>query len=105
MKDIENKPNDWLAYLETHYTSLKPYQLSYAAEALGCFPNAVHFLGDILAAHPVAPVREGAVLGLAKIMASEAAEYLRRYAKNDPSEGVRTVALECLGDLTDDHLD
>lgn len=73
---------------------LRPSQLTFAAENLGQIPEALPILLDLLN-HESPLVREGAVIGLARLkdLIDDKVEVL---ANSDISPGVRHVAGNCV---------
>ncbi len=72
--------------------------LTFAAEALGRTTNSdrVRRVLVPLLKHPSAIVREGAIYGLQLHLNPQTREALAAVAASDPSEGVRTAALDAL---------
>lgn len=103
------KPYDLIKWIESG--TLKPYDLTYAAETLGdiegCEALLVPVLRNLLD-HEDAMVREGAIYGIYKQRLYDirsgwqdvdTLRKLRRMAVNDPSPGVRNAAADVIEDL------
>src|SRR5205823_5849541 len=78
--------------------SLRPSQLTFAADAVGSISDRSQALGVLrdLVEYPSAVVREGVVYGLARLEVEEAVALLRRMAQSDPSQSVRQVAADSI---------
>jgi hypothetical protein len=85
--------------------ALEPHLLTFAAEFAGNLPAAydarvIHALTEVLR-HPSAPVREGAVYGLARLLPRQPdlLPVLERHTQpgEEPSPGVRRAAGGVLG--------
>lgn len=83
--------------LELVRTDLDPSKLTFAAEALGRLqdPQAIEELRRLLK-HESPIVREGAIYGACGQYAKLFRKKINEMSENDPSEGVREAAYECL---------
>lgn len=98
----QSDPRTLIALLESG--TLEPHLLTFAAEIAGDVPPALyHKLVSVLTAlldHPIAPVREGALYGLAKLLPTlpHLRSRIERHAtEEEASPGVRRAARSILG--------
>lgn len=92
----ETEPNRFLVLLESG--TLRPTTLSFAAEFAVLLPDRAAAVAalDKLSHHVKSYVREGAVLGLARLGTEVGVARLRQLANSDPDADVRATAAELL---------